>query len=193
MLDRLNQKILSYAEHPYALILFSGFCFLCGSFVPVPPDPLFVVLAMQQPQRILLLILIGAVFVTLGGLVMYGIGYGLYCSVGVWLIQTYHWGKYFDILKTQLDLYGMWIIILKAFTPIPYKLLALIAGVGNYNLSSFVIASLIGRSLRFGIEALVLRLLGERMRTFIQQYLSLGVALAFVAFLLLTFFSFLYL
>lgn len=170
--------------------MFAVFCFLCGSFVPAPPDPVFVVLAMRQPHRVWLLILIGTVSVTMGGLVMYAIGYGLYCSVGVWLIQAYQWERYFDALKTQLDLYGMWIITLKAFTPIPYKLLALIAGVGNYKLSSFIIASLIGRSLRFGIEAIVIRLLGERMRAFIQQYLSLGVALAFVAFLVLTFLSF---
>ncbi|TGW15545.1 DedA family protein [bacterium NHP-B] len=189
-LQSLNDKVLYYAEHPYMLSVFGFLGFLSGSFLPLPVDPVFVAIALRRPDRIWLLTIVGALSVTLGGLLMYGIGYSLYCTLGLWLINTYHWHAQFDFLKENLALYGSWIIIIKAFTPIPYKLLALVAGIGHLNLFVFLVASFVGRFVRFAMEGVVLSFFGPRLRLFLERYLSLGLGLILLAFLVLTFLTF---
>jgi membrane protein YqaA with SNARE-associated domain len=186
-LNTLNTRVLYYAEHPYVLSTFCFLCFLSGSFLPFPIDPIFMVIAMRQPKRIALFVTMGAGFVTLGGLLMYGIGYSLYYTLGLWLINTYGWHDQFVFLKTQLDLYGAWFIVLKAFTPIPYKLLAMIAGIGHMNLGVFLIASFAGRFVRLAIEGLVIRFASPGLRALLEKHLSLGLGIFLLAFLVLTF------
>jgi len=152
-----------------------------------PADPFFIVLAIRQRHPIWLLILVGTLGVTLGGLLMYGIGYGICQTVGMWLIETYNWESQFLFLKQQLDIYGAWIIILKAFTPLPYKLMAFVAGVGNLSLFTFILASLIGRALRFSIEGFVLGYTREPFKHLLKKHLSMSLGIFFLLFLLLTF------
>jgi len=185
-----NDKILTYADHPFSLGIFGVFCFLSGSFLPVPVDPLFLVICLKQPQRSWLFAAFGSLCVTLGGLLMYVIGYSLYFTVGVWLIELYKWQAQFEFFKVQIFHYGAWIIILKAFTPIPYKLLALIAGIGHLNIWVFLASSFVGRFLRLGMEILFLRFFGRHVQVYVQKYLSLGLMLVFLFLIFLTFFSF---
>ena len=184
--QKLNEKILKLADHPRTLHVFGFFAFLSGSFMPLPIDPLFIVLILRNPKKLLILTIIGSLCVTLGGALMYLIGYGLYCTLGLWLIKTYNWQEQFDFLSRQLALYGGWLIVIKAFTPIPYKLLALAAGLGHLNFSIFLVASLAGRALRFLIEGLMLRFCGPTIQKFLHKHLSLGMGILFIVFTLLT-------
>ncbi|MGB1229706.1 MAG: YqaA family protein [Holosporaceae bacterium] len=185
-LQRINQKTLELADHPQTLLVFGFLSFLSGSLVPLPVDPLFLVLAIRRLKNLPLLILVGTLGVTLGGICMYFIGYGLYCTLGTWVVKTYNWQQQFDFLSHQLAVYGGWIIVLKAFTPIPYKLLALAAGMGHLNLYVFIIASLVGRALRFSIEGTILRFCGPTIQDFLQRHLSLGLGILFIGFMVLT-------
>ena len=186
-LKSLNERVLYYAEHPYVLSTFCFLCFLSGSFLPFPIDPIFMVVGMRQPKRIALFVVGGAASVTLGGLLMYGIGYSLYYTVGIWLIKTYKWHEQFAFLKMQLELYGAWFIVLKAFTPIPYKLLAMIAGIGHLNIWVFLLASFVGRFARLAIEGVIIRFFSPRLRTLLEKHLSLGLGIFLLVFLVLTF------
>ena len=186
-LKRLNDRILSYASHEYAFWAFGFIAFLSGSLLPLPVDPLFMVLVIQNPKKAVRLSLIGATGITLGGLLMYAIGKGLYHTLGVWLINIYDWQDSFSILQQQLDRWGGLIILLKTFTPLPYKLLALIAGMGSLNVPVFIAASFGGRFLRLMIEAILLRLVSDSLKELLQKHLSLGLGLFFLALLTLTF------
>ena len=105
-LTDLNNKILNFAKHPKAFWIFGLVAFLSGSFLPLPIDPLFIVLCIQNPNQIFRLSLVGTFCVTLGGLLMYGIGRLLYCTAGVWIINLYSWQDQFAFLKSQLDIWG---------------------------------------------------------------------------------------
>jgi len=187
-LKKLNQRIVGYANHPQAMWIFFLCSFLSGSFIPLPIDPLFMVLAMQQPKKVPTLVVLGAAGITLGGLVMYAIGYAFYLTAGVWLIQTYQWEDSFLVLQKNVALYGGWLIILKTFTPIPYKLLAMVAGIAHLNLLIFVGASMAGRMLRLTTEGFVLRFVSDPLKDLLQRHLSLGLGVFFLLVLLLTLF-----
>ena len=86
-----------------------------------------------------------------GGLVGYLIGVYLYESVGLWIIELYGMREYFDSLQSWYDEYGIWLIFLAGFLPIPYKVFTIASGVFAFALLPFLIGSIIGRSTRFFI------------------------------------------
>jgi membrane protein YqaA with SNARE-associated domain len=81
-------------------------------------------------------------------------------------------GRY-DALKAGFDQWGVWIIIIKGMTPIPYKLVTIASGVAHFDLLSFVGASIVSRSLRFFLVAGLLWWLGDFARDFIERRLTL--------------------
>lgn len=69
----------------------------------------------------------------------------------------------------------MWIIIAKSFTPIPFKFIAIAAGVASMNLLSFTLATVMGRILHFALVAVLVMLWGHQFLEFIARYERLFV------------------
>ena len=67
----------------------------------------------------------------------------------------------------------MWAVLISAFTPIPYKLIAIGSGVLNFDRKVFLIASLIGRSCRFMLIGVLIFFYGEKINKFINDYLEI--------------------
>jgi membrane protein YqaA with SNARE-associated domain len=98
-------------------------------------------------------------------------------AIGRPLLEFYHaMGKY-DALKAGFDRWGVWIIILKGMTPIPYKLVTIASGVAHFDFVLFVGASIVSRSLRFFLLALILWRFGAAAREFIEKRLALVTTL----------------
>jgi len=87
----------------------------------------------------------------------------------------------YDALKAGFDQWGTWIIILKGMTPIPYKLITIASGVAHFDLAAFIGASIISRSLRFFLVAVLLWWFGDAARRFIEKRLTLATSLFAVA------------
>jgi membrane protein YqaA with SNARE-associated domain len=83
----------------------------------------------------------------------------------------------YDALKAGFDRWGVWIIILKGMTPIPYKLVTIASGVAHFDLLAFIGASIISRSLRFFLLAALLWWFGPAVRNFIERRLMLVTSL----------------
>jgi len=71
------------------------------------------------------------------------------------------------------DRYGPWAVLLAAFTPIPYKVFTISAGLFYIRFKHFIIASSIGRGLRFFIVATLIMLWGEHMIAFFEKYFNM--------------------
>jgi membrane protein YqaA with SNARE-associated domain len=108
-----------------------------------------------------------------GGLLGYAIGYFLFDAVGRPVLEFYHAMDRYDALKAGFDQWGVWIIIIKGMTPIPYKLITIASGVAHFDLLSFVCASVVSRALRFFLVAGLLWWLGDFARDFIERRLTL--------------------
>jgi membrane protein YqaA with SNARE-associated domain len=79
--------------------------------------------------------------------------------------------------------YAAWTVFAAAFTPIPYKVITIAAGVCKIPFAGFVAVSLLGRGMRFFAVAALLRLFGAHMRTFVEKYFNL-LSVLFVILLL---------
>ena len=59
---------------------------------------------------------------------------------------------------------GVWIIIIAGFTPLPYKVFTVTAGYMSLALIPFIIASFIGRGLRFFLVAAIFHYFGLNLQ-----------------------------
>jgi membrane protein YqaA with SNARE-associated domain len=111
-----------------------------------------------------------------GGLLGYAIGALLYDSIGLWLIQLYGYGNKVDAFRAAYAQWGAWIILLKGFTPIPFKIVTITSGFAGYNIGLFLLFSAITRAGRFFLLAFLLHRYGLQAREIIEKRLGLWTA-----------------
>ena len=136
--------------------------FADSSFLPIPPDLLLVPMALVRPKQIWALSLICTVASSLGAVVGYLIGYGLWSLVGVPLVELYGYGNGFAAYQQLIEKWGVWIIIAKSLTPVPFKIMAIAAGVAAMSPMAFLASAVVGRALHFAIVATLIALWGDR-------------------------------
>ncbi|MGA0533981.1 YqaA family protein [Hansschlegelia sp. KR7-227] len=180
MLRRLYDWTLALAAGPRANAALAGVSFAEASFFPLPPDILLVPMVIARPDKAYRLAWLCGISSTLGGMLGYAIGALLYDTVGLWIIQLYGYGDKMEAFREAYAAYGMWIILLKGLTPIPYKLVSITSGFAGYDLVLFFFLSLVSRSLRFLAVAWLLRRYGEPVREFIEKRLELAAILLLV-------------
>lgn len=184
VLRKVYDWMMMQAAGPHAERALFIIAFAESSFFPIPPDVMLVPMVLARPERALRYVLIATVASVLGGLLGYAIGYFLLENVGSWIIDLYGLGDRMAQFQQAYADWGLWIILIKGLTPIPYKLVTIASGVAHFNLPTFILASIVTRGLRFLMVALLLRHFGQPIRTFIEKRLTLvttAVALAIVA------------
>ena len=166
----LVQYVEAFSERRYGRWLLAAIAFADSSFLPIPPDLLLVPMALLRPTQIWMLWLICTVASSLGAVVGYGIGYGLWSLVGGRLVELYGYGEGFNAYQHLIEQWGVWIIIAKSLTPIPFKITAIAAGVAAMNPSAFLASAAVGRALHFAIVAALLALWGDRVIALVSGY-----------------------
>ena len=166
----LVQYVEAFSERRYGRWLLAAIAFADSSFLPIPPDLLLVPMALLRPTQIWMLWLICTVASSLGAVVGYGIGYGLWSLVGGRLVELYGYGEGFNVYQHLIEQWGVWIIIAKSLTPIPFKITAIAAGVAAMNPSAFLAYAAVGRALHFAIVAALLALWGDRVIALVSGY-----------------------
>ena len=112
--------------------------FLESSIFPIPPDAMLVPMVLAQPQRAWQFALIATAASIVGGLAGYAIGYFLFETVGQRIIDFYGLGDKFAEFQRTWNEWGVWIILIKGLTPIPYKLVTIASGLAKFNLGVFI-------------------------------------------------------
>jgi len=181
VLHRLYDWVMRLAAGPNALAALIGVAFVESSVFPIPPDLLLIPMILAAPKQAWRYAAIATVSSVAGGFLGYAIGYFAFETIGRPILEFYHVMDRYDALKASFDRWGVWIIIAKGMTPIPYKLLTIASGALKFDLGAFTIASLISRSLRFFLVAALLWWFGEPVREFIEKRLGLVTSLFLVA------------
>ena len=176
MLRKLYDWTLAKAAHPHAEWWLAAFSFVEASFFPVPPHPLLGLMCLAEPKKAIRFAGVATLASVAGGLLGYGIGWGLYDTVGTELLALLGMTESFPVAACYLREYGAEIIMIKGATPIPFKLLTITAGFIHMNLVSFVLASIVSRSVSFMIVGVLFRLFGAPIKRFIDKYLGLVTA-----------------
>ena len=162
--------------------MLAAVAFADSSFLPIPPDLLLVPMALVRPRQVWALSLICTVASSLGAVVGYVIGYGLWNLVGARLVELYGYGEGFTAYRDLIEQWGVWIIIAKSLTPIPFKIMAIAAGVAAMSPSAFLASAVVGRALHFAIVATLIALWGGKVMDVVSRY---GRVLAVFSVLLL--------
>jgi membrane protein YqaA with SNARE-associated domain len=169
---RMYDWVLSFAHRPGGSWALFGFSFAESSFFPIPPDPLLVALSLGKPKKALWFATVCALGSILGGLAGYAIGWGIWQMVDQFF-YTYVPGvtpEAFVSVQQLYERYDFWAIFAAGFTPIPFKVFTLSAGVFNISLAIFLFASTVSRSARFFLVAGLIYFYGPPIQGFIDKH-----------------------
>jgi len=164
------RHVSALSNHRYSTWLLAAIAFADSSFLPIPPDLLLVPMILFRPERVRLLLVICTIASSLGALLGYLIGYGLWSVIGAPLVEFYGYTDGFAAYQRLVDNWGVWIIIAKAFTPLPFKIAAIAAGVAAMDPVSFMVAAILGRALHFAMVGALVVLCGGRVLALIARY-----------------------
>jgi membrane protein YqaA with SNARE-associated domain len=173
MLRRLYDWTIDLAAGPHAIWALIVVSFAESSFFPLPPDILLIPMMLARPSAAWRLAAYATLASVAGGLLGYAIGSYGFDLIGRPILEFSHAMGRYDALRAAFDQWGVWIIILKGMTPIPYKLVTIASGVAHFNLAAFVGASIVSRSIRFFLLAALLWWFGPAVRDFIEKRLML--------------------
>jgi membrane protein YqaA with SNARE-associated domain len=170
---RLYDWVLGFAETPYGVPALFVLAFVESSFFPIPPDVLLIALALSVPLRGFRFAMWCTIGSVLGGLLGYLLGYAAWNVLEPYMINRLFSQEQFDKVAELYREWDFWAVFVAAFTPIPYKVFTVSAGVAHLDLVGFTGASIVGRGGRFFLVALVIRLAGARAKQLIERYFNL--------------------
>lgn len=196
IIKRFYDWTLSWASSKWGAVALFVLAFAESSFFPIPPDVLLIALCLGATSRSFRYALICTVASVLGAMAGYSIGFFLWQnSAGEFtaiadfffrVIPGFDLAKYGEI-SAMYDRYNFWVVFTAGFTPIPYKLITITAGVFNINFVMFLIASVISRGMRFFLISWLIWKFGAPIKVFIDKYFNL-LAIAFTVLLVGSFF-----
>ena len=180
LFSSLYDKVLTWSKHPKAPWYLGGMSFAESSFFPIPPDVMLMPMALAKPEKAFQFAWITTIFSLLGGLLGYAIGYWM-LDLAWPLIESIGYVDKYRQIEGFFAEYGVWIVFIAGFSPVPYKLFTVTAGATGMALLPFIIASFIGRGARFFLVAWLMKVGGERYEPKIRQWIDwigwLGVGL----------------
>jgi membrane protein YqaA with SNARE-associated domain len=177
----IYERVMLWSRHRYAERYLAAMSFAESSFFPIPVDVMLAPMVLAVRERWVRLATIATVFSVLGGLAGYAIGYALFDTIELWLRDSHYWGAY-ETSRSWFDDYGVWVVFVAGFSPIPYKVFTIAAGVAVLNLPAFLVGSIIGRAGRFFLVAGLVRAGGQRFEDTLTKYVErIGWATVVVA------------
>ncbi len=184
---RVYDWVIHWSAHKHAVWALFLIALAEASFFPIPPDVLLIAMCLAQPGRSLWYALVATAGSLSGGLVGYLIGWSVWQGIEAWAFtnlsflgftqENFHKVQQLYRDNAFIALFGA------AFSPIPYKVFTIAAGVFGVALPVFVLASAVGRAGRFGLVAVLLWWFGPPIKRFIDRYLG-WLTLAFVVLLI---------
>lgn len=169
MLRSFSHWVEGFADSPWAVAVLVINSFTESIFNPIPPDPLLIGMAALNQNLALLYAALVTVSSVLGALV----GHWLGLKLGRPIVLKFISEKKVERVETMFHRYGAWAILVAAFTPIPYKVFAVTAGILELDRRPFLIMSVIGRGARFFLLGGLIFFFGSAIQDFIETRFEL--------------------
>lgn len=189
--ESLYHKVISASSSERAPAVLSFLSFIESFILPFPPpDVMLAPMALAQPKKALYFATLTLVASLLGGVVGYLIGAYGYEIVQPYIIQ---WGyeARFNLVMQWFEEWGFWAVLVAGFSPVPYKLFTISAGVLSLAFLPFMVASFIGRGARFFLVAMLLARFGPAIEHKLMAYIErIGWAVVILLCLVILYFSF---
>ena len=160
----LTDWTLQAADSDWAVALLALVAFSESIVFPIPPDPLLIAVGVASPTSAIWV----AALVTVASVSGAYVGHWLGRRVGRPLLRRLVSESKTERAEALFNRYGVWAILVAAFTPIPYKVFTILAGIMDLPIRPFLLASLIGRGARFMTIGVLVFLFGEEIQDFIE-------------------------
>jgi membrane protein YqaA with SNARE-associated domain len=162
---------MEWSRHPRAPWFLAALSFAESAFFPVPPDVMLAPMSLGQPAKAWRFALITTLASVAGGILGYLIGMLAFDLVSGWLHQAGYYDKYL-LAREWFDRWGFWAVFVAGFSPIPYKVFTITAGVISMSFLPFVAASFVGRGARFFLVAALMAWGGPAMEQRLHRYMD---------------------
>ncbi|HEY9092163.1 YqaA family protein [Parasphingorhabdus sp.] len=182
MLKRLYGWMLDKAGHPHASKWLAGFSFTESSFFPIPPDVLLAPMCLAKPEKSLWYAFICTVASVMGAMLGYAIGYFLFETIGIAILEFYGATESFEQFALKFNEQGWIVVLLAGFTPLPFKVVTIAAGSTMMPLYILIFASIISRAGRFFLVAILLKHFGPPMKAWIDKNFALATTVVGILF-----------
>ena len=190
MMKRLYRWVLHWAETPYGTPALFVLSFAESSFFPIPPDVLQIALSVSKPKRSFYYATVSGIASVLGAILGWYIGFAFWNATQDFF---FNWmpgftPEHFQAVEARYNQNAFVAIALAGFTPIPYKVFTISAGVCQVPLQVLIIASILGRFARFYLVATCIFFFGPKIKDLLEKYFGIitfliaaGVIAGFVA------------
>ena len=182
MMRRLYDRCMEWISGRHGEWILFCIALVESSFFPIPPDVFLIAMCVAIPARAFRYALICSAGSVLGGALGYGLGFWFMDGIGMSIIDWYGLTGKYDLVQQYFKEYDVWIVGTAGFTPIPYKLFTITAGVVHANFATFMVVSLVARAARFFLVAGLIWKFGPQIRYFINRYFNI-LSIAFVVLL----------
>lgn len=178
-------KTMLWAKHKHAQWFLGGMSFAESVIFPIPPDVMLAPMALSKPQRAWWYAAITTLGSVLGGILGFILGWFAFEGFIQPLVEQWGYQEKMEHAMQWFSEYGVWVVFLAGFTPIPYKIFTISAGAMHMAFIPFVIASAIGRGARFFMVAGLMYWGGEKFERKLRQHIdTLGWAVIILAVIL---------
>ena len=179
MLRRVYGKVMELAASRQAPAWLAVVSFAESSFFPIPPDVMLAPMVLARRDKAYVYAGICTAASVIGGVLGYAIGYYL-SPVGLTLLKLMGHAEGLETFRAWFAQWGLWVILIKGLTPIPYKLVTITSGLAAFSFPMFIAASVVTRGARFFLAAWLIKRFGARMQETIEKrlYLITGIVVA---------------
>jgi membrane protein YqaA with SNARE-associated domain len=171
MFLRLYDWVIALSAHRRAPAFLAVLSFTESSFFPIPPDVMLIPMCLAKRMKAWQYAALCTLFSVLGGMAGYLIGKLAFGWIEPWLMSSHYAGTFTSAVES-FETWGFWYILLAGFTPIPYKIFTISAGVVGMPFLAFIGGSVVGRGGRFFLVAALIRLGGEKLATRMRKYID---------------------
>ncbi|MGC7560010.1 YqaA family protein [Pasteurella sp. PK-2025] len=184
----MYDKTMAWSTHRYASFFLSLTSFIEAIFFPIPPDVMLIPMSMSKPQSAVRFALYTTIASVLGGIVGYALGYFALDWVQHY-VQQFGYQHHWDTAISWFERWGIIVVFLAGFSPIPYKVFTICAGVMQMAFFPFVVTAFVSRAARFLLVAKLAAWGGEKFAAKLRRSIELigwaVVALAVIVYFIL--------
>lgn len=185
--EKLKSWIARETGKKYVIYALGVIAFFESFIFPIPVDTFIFGLTLAQRKKWLSYATVATTFSVLGAVFGYFLGAYLFDEFGQKFIELYGYQEQFKQVTLLFEKNTFLVMFMSAFTPIPYKVFTVAGGALGVPLLPFIIASILGRGLRFYAEAYLAQKFGKKVTEHIFKkinFYSFVFALAILAFII---------
>lgn len=169
MIELVSSSVDYVVGSNFNVFLLAGISIAESIFLPVPPDIFLIPLSLLNPRLAIFYAAVTTLSSILGGLVGYYIGN----RGGKALVYKFVSEEKLEKVRYFYNKYDVWAILIAAFSPLPYKIFTISAGLFDLNLRRFILASLIGRASRFFLVGSLIYIFGPSIKLYLSKYFEI--------------------